>query len=516
MEQLINFLSGGVPGGILVFLLFLLIINLAFSFLKTSKLFSAEQSKKNRRTYSLALLMLYIGIWLATQPPKPQIRVVVLPTISTDASFKADARAFELAELFRRCAPSAFEPKYLLHRWTWLYETIDPDSVNFISQWKKTALALRPGIIIQPYYKKTGISCSVVADGDSLYFTASGAHSLLNKIKRNTGLFKEKAVFSQIDPKALTLRLLLLKNKNDAVLQSAAADSGLEVLQMVAEAYVRKGLLRPIDREKAKYMKIENPDFQKAKRIFSKLIKAGADTPETAYWLGRMAIYDQTYTKAEVYLKKAFVEDPSNARILLQLSYLHPDRLKEFGYNSRIDILKRTVSLDPGFREGVFQLAQEYYNSGTGTASGTGTTKARQTIETFLKINREDLKILSLLASIELKLGYYDIAFQLYEKIAARVPEASNSWYNLGVVRFMKKEYREALQNFLKAIAIDKNLDAYLYAGITYRMLGENEKALHYYRERIRRKSGDDDKWAKEAMKGIRKILSDTTIKHEH
>ncbi len=516
MEQIISFLSGGVPGGILIFLLLLLIVNLAFSFLKSSKLFSAEQSKKNRRTYSLALLLIYIGVWLATQPPKPQIRIIVMPAISSEITFKADARAFELAELFRRFAPGMLKPKYLLHRWTWLYETINADSVSFFSQWKRTAQALHPGIVIQPYLQDEGLSCSVISSGDSLYFSASNPQNLLIKIKQNTALFKKNTLIPEFNHSSLPLRFLLLQKKYDTVIRFAATDTSFEIMQMVAEAYVRKGLQRPIDREKAKYMKIENPDFQEAKKYYSKIIRAGADTPETAYWLGRMAIYDQTYTKAEVFLKKAFVEDPSNARILLQLSYLHPDRLKEFGYNSRIDILKRAVCLDPGFREAVFQLAQEYYSSGTGTSAGTGTNRARQIIETFLKINQDDIKILSLLASIELKLGYYDKAFQLYSKIAVRTPHDSNSWYNLGIVYFMKKEYKKALHNFLKAIAIDQNRDAYLYAGITYRMLGDNKKALHYYRERIRRKSGDDDIWAKEAMKGIRKILSDTTIKHEN
>ncbi len=516
MEHIIDFLSGGVPGGILVLLLLLLIINLAFSFLKSSKLFTKEQSKKNRRTYSLALLLVYLGIWFATQPPKPQIRIIVMPAISSNTPFQADAQAFEFAELFRRAAPEILKPKYLLHRWNWLYETINADSVSFFTQWKRTAKALHPGIVIQPYLQEKGLSCSVVSDGDSLYFSASNSQGLLRKINQNSGLFKKNSIFPEVHFKYLPLRLLLLQKKYDTVIQSATADSSFELMQLIAEAYVHKGLLRPIDREKAKYMKIENPDFQEARTYYSKIIRSGADTPETAYWLGRMAIYDQTYSQAEIFLKKAFVEDPSNARILLQLSYLHPDRLKEFGYKSRIDILKRAVYLDPGFRESVFQLAQEYYSSGTGTSAGTGTNRARQTIEAFLKINQDDLNILSLLASIELKLGYYDKAFQIYSKIAVRAPDDSNSWYNLGVVYFMKKEYQDALQNFLKAISIDQNRDAYLYAGITYRMLGENDKALHYYRERIRRKSGDDDKWAKEAMKGIRKILSDTTIKHEN
>ena len=77
----------------------------------------------------------------------------------------------------------------------------------------------------------------------------------------------------------------------------------------------------------------------------------------------------------------------------------------------------------------------------------------------------------------------------------------------------MKKEYRKALPYFLKAIEIDQNLDSYLYAGITYRLLGNNKMALKYYRERVRRKTGDDDYYALQAMKGIQIILADSLKK---
>jgi len=118
--------------------------------------------------------------------------------------------------------------------------------------------------------------------------------------------------------------------------------------------------------------------------------------------------------------------------------------------------------------------------------------------------------MLSLLGTLYLKTQRFDEAEKVFAGLLQRFPQSSNSYYDMGVVCFMKKEYRKALPYFLKAIAMDQNLDAYLYAGITYRLLGQNKKALHYYRERIRRSSGADDKFAKEAMKGIRIILADS------
>jgi tetratricopeptide (TPR) repeat protein len=68
--------------------------------------------------------------------------------------------------------------------------------------------------------------------------------------------------------------------------------------------------------------------------------------------------------------------------------------------------------------------------------------------------------------------------------------------------------YEEAIRYFRKAIDIDDNPDAYLYLGYIYRELGDKEKALRYFRDRVRRRSGDDDVYAKEAMRAIRKLLN--------
>lgn len=512
MEKIIDWLSAGVPGGIVLFLLLLLIINLAFSFSKSSKLLSPERSKKNRLIYSLALLMIYIALWLITQPPKPRIRVVVLPAISTQTKFRADAVSFEFPELFQRYAHGALADKYLLHRWNWLYETIGSDSVNDRNQWYQTARALDAGIIIKPVLTQKGISCTVVFLQDSMDFEAQTPHQLLGKISAHTDLFKEKTgALSPLNKQYLPIRLMLLNRQYDKVIELGIKDKDALMVSLAGEAYARQGLLQPVDFEKAKYVKAENYNLEQAKNLLVQTIKDKTDTPQTAYWLGRIAIYEQDYTRAEIFLKKALIEDPSNARIYFALGYLHPDRLSEFGYYTRTDILQKTVQLDPAFRDAVYQLAEEYYRSGTGTESGTGTTRARQTIEAFLKIKKEDLKILSLLASIEMKLQYYDKALKIYSKIAARLPEQSDSWYNIGIVYFMKKEYQDALSHFLKAIDMDENLDSYLYAGVTYRILGDTNQALKFYRERVMRKTGADDVWAKEAMKGIRKILADST-----
>ncbi len=514
MEKAITFLSGQVPGGILVLLLVLLVINLIFSFFKSSKLTDSDRSRKGRWVYSLSAIMIYIAVWLATQPPKPQIRLIVLPEQPVESG-KLTSESFEFTEGFQRTALTHLNKRYLLHRWQWMFETIGQDSSFYYANWVQLAKALKAGALLIPRKEKESYRCVLVLGKDSTMFRAPTLSGVLKQVARKSGLFKAAASFPEVSADYLLAKTELLKKRLDHVIQLTAHTNDPRLLLCRAAAFVKKGMQKKIDRERAKYVPVTNPDFIQANTILIQSIKDKSDTPETAYWLGQIAIYNQNFTKAEVFLKKALVEDPTNPRIHLALSYLLPERLHEFGYQTRVDILKKAVYLDPGFREAVYQLADEYYTSGSGTETGYGTTQAKKVIENFLKIKKNDVNILSLLGSIELKLDHFDEALAIYSKLRKMLPNHSNSYYNLGIVYFMKKEYKTALPYFLKAIQMDHNLDSYLYAGLTYRMLGDNQKALEYYRERVRRKTGDDDKWAKEAMKGIRIILADTTT-HVH
>jgi tetratricopeptide (TPR) repeat protein len=85
----------------------------------------------------------------------------------------------------------------------------------------------------------------------------------------------------------------------------------------------------------------------------------------------------------------------------------------------------------------------------------------------------------------------------------------------MGICYFHKDDYESAKREFERAIKINDYPDAYLYLGAISGLEGNTGKALYYYRERIKRKQGDDDQYAKEAMRGIRLILNDMAKKEE-
>jgi tetratricopeptide (TPR) repeat protein len=130
-------------------------------------------------------------------------------------------------------------------------------------------------------------------------------------------------------------------------------------------------------------------------------------------------------------------------------------------------------------------------------------------LENYLILNPDYPDILSLLATFCIKTDRLDKAEEIYTKLMQKYPHESNFVYDLGIVAYMRADYEEALAHFKQAIAMDKNPDAYLYAGITLEMMGNKKEALKYYQDRVRYKTSDDDVYAREAMRGIRKILEE-------
>ncbi len=509
MDGIITFLSAGVPGGVFLLIFVLFSLNLTLHFLKKSDLMSHSTWKKNAITFNLAVLLLYLALWLVTQPPKPQERIILLPTRQLD-KLRLNADAFLLAEAFEKVATENLKDRFLLHRWQWLFETIAPQKRTDYATWQKTARALKPRFLISSNIDGTKWECLVNDLKEKKSFQISvrpdqDVNSLLKLLDEKLSLFKESPANFTPDHSLLEAKIALLENDYEKVFQLLQGRQDVEAQALVAAVYVEKGLAMDVDQERAKYVPVKNPDFVKAKNILRPIIRDRQDTPFIDLLMGRMLIREKEYTSAEMFLKKAYVEDPENCRIHFSLSFLLSDRLKDIGYQSRVDILKRAVELDPGYRDAVYQLANEIYLSGRGTLGSIQ--EAIDIINRFLKIHPADPEMMSLLGSLYIKTNHPDKALPIFKTLFDKFPDDSDSYYNLGVCYYMLKQDSTALQYFKKAIQMDQHLDSYLYVGTIYKKMGLADSALKYFRERVARKTGDDDAYAKEAMLGIRQIL---------
>ncbi len=510
MRSIIQFLSADIPGGIYLLIFVLFIINLTFWFFRNSDLISKERLKKNVITANVVILLLYVALWFVLQPPKPQERVVVLPS-KIESQFTLSPKAFYFPQIIEKASINNTPDRYLFHRWHWLYETLTSKKTGNYQNWLHAAKAMKARYLIESSFGKDGFRCTVtdLKKGKKYSFTQNDTtdfSTVLSSLKKKFHFFKENVWPSNLPDKTwLKSYLLYLDGKYDLVLKSLAGRDGFDFRVLTAAAYVRKGLNRPVDFEKMKYVKIKNPDFIKARQILIPIVKERKDTPWVDILLGRMAIREQEFGKAEIFLKKAYVDDPENARVYFYLSLLLPDRLKDIGYKDRVAVLERAIYFDPGYRDAVYQLANEIYLAGIGTLRSTS--EGIRVAEQFLKIQPGDAQIRSLLGSLYAKTNHPEKALPIFQQLQKEYPNDPNSYYSLGVCYYLMKDDSTALKNFMKAIRQWHHRDSYLYVAMIYNRKGRLDSALKYFRQRVKLQTGDDDKYALEAMYGIRTVL---------
>jgi tetratricopeptide (TPR) repeat protein len=520
VAELIKFLSGGIPGGVVLLIAVLIFANLTFSFLRKSNLVLQGRYRTKLFVLNFTVIVLYGLLWLAKKPPQPADRLIFLPTISANTQFNLTPASIALSDFFEKNTYN-FSGRYLVHKWSWLRQTLGKENASQYKKWQYIAKKLNPEILVESSYNKSGKLSLKIHKKDSeeigtFTLNKSVNEADLRALIGHLGLGIRKGTSLNLTKnKYLEANILLAEDKYDELDLLLESDSSDIAKVFKANLFIKKGLHFKYDFEKLKYVNIVNPDFEKAKRLLYPLVKLKDDIPGVAFSLGRMAIREREYESAETFLKKAYIEEPRNPRIYYLLSYLLSSRLEELEFKDRKSILLKTIELDPGYADAVYDLAELFYITGNGYEKGRGTSGALKTLENYLSLNKDDPKILSLLATLYIKTSRFEEAEATYKNLMDRFPSDSDVIYNLGVVAYSQNQYDKALKLFRQAIALDKNPDAYLYAGIASQMLGDKEAALKYYQERVRLKSSDHDEFAKEAMHGIRKILGEMTMENE-
>ncbi|MEJ2545617.1 MAG: hypothetical protein P8Y99_16255, partial [Calditrichaceae bacterium] len=290
-----NFLSGGVPGGVLV-LIFLIVASIIFfRLLKASEIISAEKSKKQQITVPIILIFIYMTLWFAFRPPLPPERIVILPSKDQSGNIQLDDAAFQLAETLQRYAHTNLNEKYLLHRWEWLLETIGKDSMKNYSTWLRTTKRIGARYIIESqlsnHESEYEIEVNQVDSNSSFKSVVSGSmelYQLINSLDKELDLFQNqitlpaKPANNYIKAKAYYYldeydkSLALIKNNDD---------NDCKVL--TAAIYMQKGLRIKFDRVKHQFVKFENPEFKRSKKILNEVMKEDRDWPGVDMYLGK-------------------------------------------------------------------------------------------------------------------------------------------------------------------------------------------------------------------------------------
>ncbi len=515
MNLFIEFLSGEVPGGLLLLLLPLFVVNLSlFFFYKGSKLFSKKEYQKKIIKSSLLIIVVYSTLWFMLRPIQIPDSILFVP-------FQKNSQSdFASSESIEKQLDGRLLNEYRLHYWEWFYETCNQDSINDLNYRNSVAGRLNIDFRITGKYISNS-SVEVTAINEDKYekklIDFSSYQDMASKIlvwldEIHSIIDNEKVINPNpnADIELLTEAKLNYLAANYDTALNLLLNMPEESILLKAKIYLKMGIKELKDNKNSVFKDEENQYFVKVINSLVPLAREGNDSPSLNRTLGELYLYDKKYKEAEIFLKKGITQNPHDSRIYYDMYYIHEDRIKDLGFDTRFDVLRKAIELDNGYVAAVYDLANDYFQTGTASASGSGTTSALQTLDIFMQINRENKKVLNLLANIYLQIKYTEKAIDIYKKLIVMEYNPGEIYYNLGIGYFHLKKYENAKTAFKKSISINDYPDSYLYLGAINRISGENDKALYYYRERIKRsKKGEDDYYAKEAMHGIRLILAD-------
>lgn len=518
MAKLVQFLSGNVPGGLLLLVFILLATNLAMFFLyRSSKLFSPKQYRRNIFKVNVPIFLIYIIYWIVLSPPSLPDSVLFMPFVENGQDDYLVQTILEENAVFQP------EQEYRIHRWSAVLHAANSDSLPF--QDYRWALVQRIGIdvVVSGELRQTNgqweARCSIRSGSDVNTFIANGpgkvklALIIMQKIKSYLPIFTktnpELAAWDEATWLNYARARKFFNEKKYDQSNAALSDTGYVSKLLMARNHLEAGILLPAPKKKNQLEESEpNPEFRKVLKLLLPFVKSRKDDAQINFMLGRMYLFDEKYETAEILLAKSLLQYKYNPELYYNLHFLHWSRLHDMGFESRYEVLEEAIRLDPGYVSAVHDLADAYFNKGNKSVTGFGTTQALRVLDDFKKINPEEISTQSVRAKIYLETKQRLKALAIYQKLEKKLPQAAEIKYNIGICYFHLKKYSESKAYFEKVIAIKDFPDAYLYLGAIEQLAEHYDAALAMYRERIKRKSGDNDYYAKQAMRGIRNILS--------
>ncbi len=216
-------------------------------------------------------------------------------------------------------------------------------------------------------------------------------------------------------------------------------------------------------------------------------------------------LWEQEFSTAEIFLEKAYSENPFDIDVLLNLTFLHSSRYREFGFRGIQDIYQQIIDVCPVGETVLLQWCDKIL---LGNPGFTAPPKlARQRVEKYLECNPHSYRAWLMMGKIDAQGMNREKALGAFLKADSISPRNGMVNYNLGALYYEWNRKELARIYLEQSIDYGNYLDAYLYLGAILKEEGRYQEALEKFRYRVAHKQGEDDFYAYQAMKGIQECL---------
>jgi len=529
MKELITYLSGNVPGGIILyFLVILLTFFVLFFMYRVNELFTGKHFLRWMLASVVIYTAIYAGIWFKNPPHFLYKRYSV-------GIFQSNTEYNWLGEYLTEVVTGQIEPyrseKEYFFPYTWLYRISPADSVESSKFRERVYRKMPLHKLLKGEVQRINDKFSVQL---SLYEYPKG--KLLRKAKgefspgelekfrqwtrenfRSYLPFKKKteskplplfdSVLVQVKrnfyKRKYKQALDLLSSVDQPIHRVPEYDRWYQYIQIRIAGEQR--LKHPPANPFSKIIPEWQKKLQKARAVLVNYLREGYEDVLTNMLVAESYLWEENFSAAEVFLKKAYLENPFDVDILLNLSFLHPSRFQEFGFKKMGDLYQQIIIFCPIEEAVLLKLSQ--YLLDNHPAYTAPPDYARKTLERYLSINPYSVKGWLMLGQVYSLQRSREEALFAFLKADSLKPQSGLIHFNIGVLYYEWEKYDQAEEYFKRSIKYDDYLDSHLYLGAIYKLKGEYRKALQEFRYRVAHKRGDNDEYAYQAMKGIRDCL---------
>jgi len=533
MKNIFKFLSGNIPGGFsfYLFLIFLLFFVLYYLY-RNSELFSGRHFRKWFVIFFLIISLGYALLWYRNPPPAILSRYSfqVFPN-DEKSKWLADYLNFEI---HKRIKPYKSNTNYYYQYWWNSLSNTSMPQIKTNLYFQKlpvhdfvegTITSSNSQIALKLLYKR--MPENKMVDEYNIKFHEDEYGKSLSQIIEWVGRylpvqnnFQNISISDSLYYRAINEffagKYQSSKNKLEMVLQRLP--NNMDVKKWIEYNTIKLSGMEGKNSKKSNPYDLRKEPWQielakarqELKLIFQNNIENNVEDHFLNILMAESYIYEQNFAEAEIFLKNAYINNPFDVIVLNNLSHLHPSRYKELGFSNVYDIYDRIISYCPIYEVVLIKYVEKLLLKAP--VNSPQSKKASQLIHNFIEINASSSSAWILLAEYYRSTLQKDLAVRALIKADSLEPNQSLVQYNLGVLYYMDKNLKIAEQHLKKAIELNNYLDAYLYLGAINMENANYTKALEYFRYRVAHKTGEDDYYAVEAMKGIRECLEKLKI----
>jgi tetratricopeptide (TPR) repeat protein len=522
MLDALDFLSGNVPGGFILYLFLLFVVGFILFFLgRYSEIFAWEKMKTRLVYYGISLTTIYAAAWLALRPAQLPDKIVVFPSLGQTYSEK-----LAFADLAKTMLAEA-ESGYYVYQPEWFVESFGEEWTS--SQEKQLMFAAKIDAEYAIIARTEGNQYSwAVVDADNFDQKPEMTHqatrdNLVKELQsslsaiRGVRLKQFSAEAPFLSEGIYRLKWWYMRDSLDQILalyptlQESEQNSNY-VKTAYAAALLRKGYEVKKRNEDIKnpYKFSENHEdyFNKARKPLVETALIEPENTDIGLLIAHANILEEKFDIADAALKNVVVNDRYNARAYFLLSFLHPSRYPAYGFNDRRELLDHALALDPAYEAALLRY-MEKIGSENVTAKRALYDLSIDRCMAYLDIKPFDAIVWSELAGLYLLGKNYQQAEITIQKALSLDNQNPDIVYNAGIIFYRLTDYPSALEYFNRLIAMNNTLDAYLYRAMIHRHLGDTLAAITDFRYRIRNKTGDGDRYYKEALKGLNRLINE-------